>query len=116
MGDAFVDAYFRKADQEKAKQYTAFGATKMLDREIADVREVRDTGFSPGAAALGVEVERGARSKRGDRVRFDYTLRFGGQDGTEQVKHADVELAQVEGSWKVVRLGVSDEPPPAAPE
>jgi hypothetical protein len=112
VGDAFVDAYFRRADQEKAKQYTAFGATKMLEREIAEVKEVRDTGYMPGDAALGVEAERGARTKRGDRVRFDYLLRFRGQDGSEQVKHADVELADVEGSWKVVRLGVSDEAAP----
>ena len=27
VADAFVDAYFRHADQERAKQYTAFGAS-----------------------------------------------------------------------------------------
>ncbi|MEQ9320163.1 MAG: hypothetical protein RIF41_13445 [Polyangiaceae bacterium] len=112
VADAFVDAYFRRADQEKAKEYTAFGATKMLESEIEDVKEVRDTGYSPGDASLGVAVERGARSTRGDRVRFDYVLKFRGQDESEQVKHADVELANVEGAWKVVRLGVSDQPSP----
>lgn len=112
VADAFVDAYFRRADQEKAKEYTAFGATKMLEKEIADVKEVRDTGYSPGDASLGVAVERGARTTRGDRVRFAYVLRFRGQDESEQVKHADVELSHVEGEWKVVRLGVSVEPPP----
>lgn len=112
VADAFVDAYFRRADQEKAKEYTAFGATKMLDKEIADVKEVRDTGYTPGDAALGVAVERGARTTRGDRVRFDYILKYRGQDESEQIKHADVELANVEGAWKVVRLGVSDQAPP----
>ena len=27
VADAFCEAYFREADQEKAKQFTAFGAT-----------------------------------------------------------------------------------------
>jgi hypothetical protein len=115
VGDAFVDAYFRRADQEKAKEYTAFGATRMLEKEIAEVKQVRDSGYVPTDAALGVAVERGARSMRGERVRFDYLLKYRGQDGGEQTKHADVELANVEGSWKVVRIGVGTAPPPSSP-
>jgi hypothetical protein len=113
VGDAFADAYFRLADQQKAKEFTAFGATKMLEREVADVQGLRDNGYTPSEANIDVAVERGARSMRGERVRFDYLIRYKNGDA-EQVKHADIELAQVEGQWKVVRLGLSDAPAPPA--
>ena len=106
VADAFCEAYFVKADQQKAKQFTAFGASKMLDQEIADTRPVREQGHLPTDASLEVAVERGARSTRADRVRFDYTVRF--HEGS--IKHADVELTKVEGEWKVVRIGVGAEP------
>ena len=110
VADAFSNAYFRLADQEAAKRYTAFGATKMLDKELADVRAVRKDGFSAGESKLQVSLERGARSERGHRVRFQYTLSY--QDGA-MIKYADVELSKVHGDWKVVRVGLSDKPPPA---
>ncbi len=104
IADAFCEAYFVKADQQKAKQFTAFGATKMLDQEIADTKPLREQGYGPNDASLEVAVERGGRSARGERVRFDYTVRF--QGGAQ--KHADVELSQVDGEWKVVRLAVGE--------
>ncbi|MCA9623241.1 MAG: hypothetical protein KC731_29680 [Myxococcales bacterium] len=111
VGDAFVDAYFRRADQAAAKEFTAFGATKMLDDEIAEVKGVRDSGYSPTDASLAVEVTRGERRMRDARVRLDYQLRYPGRDGVD-IKHADVELAEVDGSWKVVRLGLSKDVAP----
>jgi hypothetical protein len=114
VADAFVDAYFRRADQEGAKQYTAFGASRMLDQEIAEVSQLRRDGHTPSEAQIDVAAERGARSSRGDRVRFDYTLRFRDPRG-DAVKHADIELAMVDQVWKVVRVGVADQPaPPSA--
>jgi hypothetical protein len=115
VADAFVDAYFRRADQAAAKQYTALGASRMLDKEIEDVSEAREDGYSPAEASLDVSVERGARSMRGKRVRFDYELKFKDSSG-ERIKHADVELTRLDDEWKVVRIGrLSDAPaPPAA--
>jgi hypothetical protein len=110
VADAFVDAYFRRADQEGAKQFTAFGASRMLDQEIAEVQQLRKEGHTPSEAQIEVAVERGPRTTRDERVRFDYTLRFG-----EAVKHADIELAKVDEVWKVVRVGLGDEPAPPAP-
>jgi len=105
VADAFVEAYFRHADQEAAKQYTAFGATKMLEKELSEVKSLRDEGYGPSEASLEVAVERGARSERGERVRFDYALRFHDSHG-DAVRHADVELAKIDGEWKVVRIGL----------
>jgi hypothetical protein len=106
VADAFVHAYFQLADQEKAKQYTAFGATKMLDDELAEVRALRKGGYGPAEADVGVVVERRARSSRGHRVRFDYAIRYGAAPGIE--KRADVELAEVQKEWKVVRVGIEE--------
>jgi hypothetical protein len=108
VADAFCEAYFRQANQEKAKEYTAFGATKMLDQEIADVRALRESGYTPSEAENEVGVSRGERTQRDERVRFDYTLRYRGPTGVA-VKHADIELAKVHGEWKVVRIGVASE-------
>ncbi len=102
VADAFCDAYFVHADQHKAKQFSAFGASKMLDREIGDVKPLRDAGYTPSEASLEVSAVRGARSARDERVRFDYTIRV----GDSAAKHADVELAKVQGDWKVVRVAV----------
>ena len=113
VADGFVDAYFRRADQEAAKAYTALGASRMLDKEMADVRGVRDSGYLPTDASIDVAVERAERSMRGERVRFHYTVKFKDRKG-EVVKHADVELAKLDDSWKVVRVGLSDKPPPTS--
>jgi hypothetical protein len=113
VADAFCDAYFREADQAKAKQFTAFGATRMLDQEIEDVKGVRESGYDARDAQLDVAIRRGERTNRGERVRFDYVLRYEDRAG-EVLKHADVELARVHEEWKVVRVGLSkqDSPPP----
>jgi hypothetical protein len=103
VADAFADAYFRHADQKKAKPLTAFGARKMIERELIDVEAVRDTGYTPNRAGLAVEARRGARSMRRDRVRFDYTLSYPGAEGRAE-KHVDIELAKVHDEWKVVRV------------
>jgi hypothetical protein len=113
VADAFVDAYFRKADQGAAKEFTALGATRMLDKEIADVAEVRGEGYNPSDAALDVAVERGARSTRGTRVRFDYKLKFQDPNG-EVIKHADIELAKLDDTWKVVRISLAANAAPPA--
>lgn len=107
VADAFVEAYFRRADQAAAKQFTALGASEMLDKEIAEVAKVRGDGYTPAEASIDVAVERNSRSMRGKRVRFDYTLKFKDLQG-EVVKHADVELAELDGSWKVVRIGLAN--------
>jgi hypothetical protein len=113
IADAFVDAYFRRADQAAAKEFTALGASRMLDKEIEDVAKVRADGYSPGDASLNVTAERGPRSARGNRVRFDYIVKFKDPKG-DVTKHADIELSELDGVWKVVRIGLSDDPPPAA--
>jgi hypothetical protein len=105
VADAFCDAYFVHADQLKAKQFTAFGASKMLDQEIGDVKALRDSGYNPNDASLEVSAVRGARTARDERVRFDYTIRV----HDAPAKHADVELAQIKGDWKVVRVTVAAE-------
>ena len=106
VADAFVDAYFRQADQKKAIKFTAFSARALLEKEIQDVSEVRKTGYTVSDAGLSVEPRRESRSMRGERVRFDYRLQFRGRMGQAE-KKADVELSRVHGEWKVVRLGVS---------
>ena len=116
VADAFVDAYFRLADQEKAKPYTAFGASKMLDNELKDVRAVRSDGYGPKEANINVVCERGARTMRGAKVRFDYTLRYRTTNRGESLKHADIELAEVHGVWKVVRVGLTKEIPGKLPD
>jgi hypothetical protein len=107
VADAFADAYFRRADQEKAKEYTALGVTEMLDKELREVAQLRRDGYTPEAAFGGdVDVRRGEGSQRDQRVRFRYvvTVRNG---STETVRDADIELASIHGAWKVVRLGLT---------
>ncbi len=110
VADAFAEAYFARADQQRAKQFTAFGASKMLDEELAQTRAIRGADFNPNEADLDVSLVRGDRTSRGERVRFDYLMRFKG--GLE--KHADIELTKVESEWKVVRVSVGDAPAPAS--
>jgi hypothetical protein len=106
VADAFVDAYFRRADQEKAKEYTALGATEMLERELRDVAQLRRDGYTPAEAGGGdVKVHRGESFKRDERIRFPYEIVVR-SEGVETVRDADVELANIRGAWKVVRLGL----------
>ena len=106
VADAFAEAYFEHADQEKAKEYTALGATAMLDEELRAVEKIRKEGYTPSDGALGdIRVHRGASSTRDQRVRFPYEVTVHAE-GVETVRDADVELTQIQGAWKVVRVGV----------
>jgi len=106
VADAFVDAYFRHADQEKAKEYTALGATEMMEKELRDVSDLRKGGYTPSEAGGGnVDVHRGPSSQREQRIRFPYEITIK-SDAGETVRTADVELANIHGSWKVVRVGL----------
>jgi hypothetical protein len=106
VADAFVEAYFRHADQEKAKEYTALGATEMLETELRDVAELRKGGYTPAEAGGGdVRVHRGDATKRDQRIRFSYEIAVR-NESAETVRDADVELANIRGAWKVVRVGL----------
>ena len=105
IADQFVDAYFRRMDQQSARQFTALGATEMLDKELDLVRSVRADGYTPEQAAAEVVVRRTARGTRGERVRFDYenTIKH---DESEEHRNADIELSKIQTIWKVVRVDV----------
>ncbi len=106
VADLFAEAYFEHADQEKAKEYTALGATVMLDEELRAVEKIRKEGYTPSDGALGdIRVHRGPSSTRDQRIRFPYEVVVR-NEGMENVRDADVELAQIQGAWKVVRVGV----------
>jgi hypothetical protein len=106
VADEFVEAYFRRVDQRAARQFTAFGATEMLEREIELTRDVRAQGYLPAEAAAKVDWKRTGRSTRGERVRFEYDIDIRRED-SEDHRLADVELAKVQSGWKVVRVGVT---------
>ena len=105
VADQFVDAYFRRMDQQAARVFTALGATEMLDRELDLVRSVRADGYTPDQAADQVVCKRTARASRGERVRFDYEITIK-HDQAEEHRAADVELAKIQTIWKVVRVDV----------
>ncbi len=106
VADQFVDAYFRRIDQASARQYTALGATEMLDRELESTRSIRQSGYTPDQAAAAVTFSRGPRTMRGERVRFDYAITIQGE-GTESKRSADIELSKIQSAWKVVRVDVT---------
>ncbi len=111
VADAFAEAYFQHADQEKAKEYTALGATQMLVDELREVEKLRKDGYTPSEAALGdIRVNRGPSTPREQRIRFPYEV-IVRTEGVETVRDADVELAQIQGVWKVVRVGVKQRAP-----
>jgi len=105
VADAFADAYFRHNDQEKAKEFTALGASAMLDEELKNVAQIRKDGYSPTEASAEVEVRRGAAQNRDQRIRYPYEISIK-IEGVETIKDADIELTQIGGSWKVVRVGL----------
>ena len=107
VADSFADAYFRLADQEKAKEFTALGATEMLDAELRSVAQIRKDGYTPSeAAGSDVTVRRGEPAQRDQRLRFPYEIVVRLQDGSESIRDADIELTQIQGAWKVVRVGL----------
>lgn len=105
VADAFVDAYFVRVDQEKAKEFTALTATRVLDEELRSVADVRKEGYDPNEARGDILVRRGDPTEREQRVRIPYQIVLRA-DGVETIRDADVELAQIQGLWKVVRFGV----------
>ena len=105
VADAFADAYFRRMDQEKAKEFTALGASAMLDEELRSVADVRKDGYSPGEDGSDVTIRRGPSSPREQRVRIPYEIVVK-SDGGESIKDADVELTKIGDSGKVVRVGL----------
>ncbi len=105
VADQFVEAYFRRMDQQAARQFTALGATEMLDRELELTRSVRADGYTPEQAAAEVVYRRTARNTRGERVRFDYDISIKHED-SEEHRAADVELANIQTVWKVVRVDI----------
>lgn len=103
VADAFVEAYFRQMDQQRAKEFTALGATKMLETELKEVQEVRKDGYEP--ASVAVTVHRGESAPRDERIRIPYEIDIQTDSGSV-VRDADVELTRIDGAWKVVRVGV----------
>lgn len=114
VADAFVEAYFVQVDQEKAKEFTALGATKMLENELREVASVRGDGYNPTEARGEVTVTRGEPTKREHRIRYPYEIRIRA-DGSETIRQADIELTQIQGGWKVVRVGYVKGEPARAP-
>ena len=106
VADAFSEAYFRRMDQEKAKEFTALGATKMLEEELREVSGLRKDGYTPAEAGADVKIRRGEATRREERIRIPYEITIH-TDAGDQVKDADVELAQIDGTWKVVRIGLT---------
>jgi hypothetical protein len=106
VADGFVEAYFLHMDQEKAKEFTALGATEMMDKELRDVAQIRKDGYSPADAAPEMSVHRGNPSPRDQRVRYPYEIHVRSGSSPEVVRDADVELAQIDGAWKVVRVAL----------
>ena len=105
VADKFVEAYFQRMDQQAAREFTAFGATEMLDRELELTRGVREQGYLPSEASAQVSWRRTGRSTRGERLRFDYDIDIR-REGSEDHRLADVELAKVQAGWKVVRVAI----------
>jgi hypothetical protein len=105
VADQFADAYFRRMDQDAALHYTALGATEMLDKELRDTKAIRESGYTPAAAAAaGVTYTRGLAVPRDKRVGYHYVITVQNPD-SEPAKHeADVELSQIAGGWKVVSV------------
>jgi hypothetical protein len=104
VADQFADAYFRRFDQESALAFTALGATEMLDKELADTKALRESGYTPAEAAANVTFKRGEATSRDARVDYHYVVTASAEDTPPVVREADVELAKIGGAWKVVTL------------
>jgi hypothetical protein len=109
VADAFADAYFRRMDQQKAKEFTALGASAMLDAELREVAEIRKEGYDPEEAGAAVTLKRGPISHREQRIRIPYEVVIK-HDDVETTRDADIELTQLDGAWKVVRVGLTSRP------
>src|SRR5580698_1616413 len=104
VADQFADAYFRRFDQDSALAFTALGATEMLDKELADTKAIRESGYTPAEAAANVTFTRGPATPRDARVDYRYEVTARSEDTEPVVRQVDVELAKIGGGWKVVTL------------
>jgi hypothetical protein len=86
-------------------EFTALQATRMLEDELREVAQVRKDGYSPNDARGEIQVRRGDPAHRDHRIRFPYQITIR-TDGAETVQVADIELTQLQGGWKVVRVGL----------
>jgi hypothetical protein len=77
----------------------------MLEKELKEVAQLRRDGYTPTEAGVDVTVRRGESSQREQRIRFPYEIVVR-NEGKETVRAADVELANIRGAWKVVRVGL----------
>ncbi len=82
----------------------------MLVDELREIEKLRKDGYTPSEAALGdIRVNRGPRRPRAAHpLPYEVIVRT---EGVETVRDADVELAQIQGAWKVVRVGVKQRAP-----
>lgn len=104
VADQFADAYFRRFDQEAALAYTALGATEMLDKELLDTKAIRES-YTPAEAAANVIFTRDPPTPREARVDYHYVITARPDDDSAPVvREADIELAKIAGSWKVVMV------------
>ena len=104
VADQFADAYFRRFDQDSALAFTALGATEMLDKELADTKAIRESGYTPVEAAADVTFTRGPAIPRDARIDYRYEVTARSEDTPSVVREVDVELAKIGGVWKVVTL------------
>ena len=77
----------------------------MLEDELRDVASIRKEGYDPSEARGEISFHRGEPSQREQRVRFLYQITIRAE-GSETVRSADIELTQIQGGWKVVRVGL----------
>lgn len=104
IADQFADAYFRRFDQEAALAFTALGATEMLDKELADTKAIRESGYTPAEAAASVTFRRGPATTRDARIDYRYVVVARVDEGEPVTHEADLELARIGGAWKVVTV------------
>jgi hypothetical protein len=104
VADEFADAYFRRMDQDAALKFTALGATEMLDKELADTKALRESGYTPAEAAASVSFTHGPPVRREARVGFHYAITIRADNSDPVKREADLELARVDGAWKVVSV------------
>ena len=78
---------------------------EMLDAELRSVAQIRKDGYTPSeAAGSEVKVRRGEPTAREQRLRFPYEITVQLPDGESSIRDADIELTQIQGAWKVVRV------------
>jgi hypothetical protein len=105
VADQFADAYFRRFDQDSALAFTALGATEMLDKELADTKAIRESGYTPAEAAANVTFTHGPATPRDARVDYRYEVTARTEDDSPPVvREVDIELAKIGGAWKVVTV------------